>query len=177
MNLKIIKILSIFVIFLLGFITHFIYDIFPNTITSFFFPVNESIFEHLKIIYVSYLLWALIEYFLLKKESYLKNFPSSLFLSIIFNMIILLAIYIPIYNTFGHNIYITLLIYLISIAISQIISYYILKSNNDFKFLNKYAYIFLLILIMVLIYLTYYPPNIDIFIDKMNNKKGLNNIY
>ena len=60
MNLKVIKILSVFGIFLLSFITHNGYDIFPNTLTSFFFPVNESIFEHMKMIYTDYIIWSII---------------------------------------------------------------------------------------------------------------------
>lgn len=176
MKIKTIKILSIFGIFLLSFLTHYGYDKFPNTITSFLFPVNESIFEHMKMIYTSYIIFAGIEYLLLKKSN-IKNFPSSVFISVLFNIIFFLIIYIPIYNIFGHNSIITLIIYFISIVISQIISYKILTTNKTIDFLNKYSYLFLLVLIMILIYLTYYPIKSDLFMDKMQNKIGLKNLY
>ena len=53
MKLKTIKIISILGIFIISFLSHFIYQIIPNFITSIFFPVNESIFEHMKIIFTS----------------------------------------------------------------------------------------------------------------------------
>ena len=67
MSLKKIKIISIFGIFALNFISHFLYEWMPNTLFSIFFPVNESIIEHMKIIFTSYLLYGLIDYFLIKK--------------------------------------------------------------------------------------------------------------
>lgn len=177
MKIKTIKILSIFAIFLLSFLTHYGYDKFPNIITSFLFPVNESVFEHMKMIYTSYIIWGIIEYILLRKYNNIKNFPSSLFITVLFNIIFFLIIYMPIYNILGHNLIITLIIYFISILISQIISYRILNTNKNLDFLNKYSYLFLLVLIMVLIYLTYYPIKNDLFIDKNQNKIGLKNLY
>ena len=177
MKLKTIKILSIFGIFLLSFITHNGYEIFPNIFTSFLFPVNESIFEHMKMIYTSYIIWSIIEYFLIRKSKDVNNYQTSIFIPLLFNIVFFLSIYIPIYNITGHNLSITLIIYFLSILISQIVSYIILKSNKKLNFLNKYSYLFLLILIMILIYLTYYPPKNDLFIDKTQNKIGLNNLY
>ena len=63
MTLKSIKVLSVFAIFLLCFITHFLYNWFPNTVFSIFFPVNESIWEHMKMMTSSILIWSVLEYF------------------------------------------------------------------------------------------------------------------
>ena len=67
-NILKIKIGAVFGIFIISFIVHFIYSVFPCRFTSFFFPVNESIFEHMKIIYTSTLLYGIIDYFLLKNS-------------------------------------------------------------------------------------------------------------
>ena len=67
MNLKKIKIIAVLGIFLLSFISHFAYELFPNIIFSFIFPVNESIWEHMKIIFTSTLIYGIIDYLLLKK--------------------------------------------------------------------------------------------------------------
>ena len=48
MDLKKVKIVSIFGMFIFCFLTHFLYNFFPNTLFSIFFPVNESIWEHMK---------------------------------------------------------------------------------------------------------------------------------
>ena len=73
MNLKKIKILGVVIITILSFISHFAYDIFPNIIFSFIFPVNESIWEHMKILFTSTLIYSLIEYILLKKYNITYN--------------------------------------------------------------------------------------------------------
>ena len=75
MNLKKIKVISILGIFILSFISHFMYDLFPNIIFSFIFPVNESIWEHMKILYTSILLYGFIDKYLLNKykEIYEKS--------------------------------------------------------------------------------------------------------
>ncbi len=178
MNVKKIKILSTICIFLLSFITHYGYDIFPNVVTSIFFPVNESIFEHMKMIFTSYILFSFFEYILLKKyTNNTKNFKGSLFLSLLFNIVFFLIIYIPIYNIFGHNLIMTLIIYFISIMVSQIISYIILITNKNIDKINKYSYFLIFILLLILIYLTYFPIKNDLFIDKNKNMIGLNNYY
>lgn len=58
MNLKKIKILAVIGIFILSFLSHFAYEIFPNIIFSFIFPVNESIWEpYENIIYINTTIW------------------------------------------------------------------------------------------------------------------------
>lgn len=172
------KILSSFLIFFISFLTHFGYDKFPNLITSFLFPVNESIFEHMKMIFSSYLIYYIIEFFYFRKNNINSiNNNSNKILSLTLNIIIFLSIYLPVYYTFGYNTITTLTIYYISILITQLISYKILESKKEYIFFNKYCYFILLIYFLLFIYLTYYPLKEDIFIDKSNNKLGLKNYY
>ena len=84
MNLKKIKILGVVIITILSFISHFAYDIFPNIIFSFIFPVNESIWEHMKILFTSTLIYSLIEYIILKKYNITyNNLPFNSFMFIL----------------------------------------------------------------------------------------------
>lgn len=75
MTLKKWKVISCIGIFLLSALLHFIYDWFPSFFTSLFFPVNESIWEHNKIIIGSFLIWGILEKIYYKKEkmSFLQN--------------------------------------------------------------------------------------------------------
>lgn len=78
--LKKIKLIAIINIFILSFISHYIYDLFPSILISFFFPVNESIAEHMKIIYTSTLVYGLFDYLLLKYNNIkFQNFRSKPF--------------------------------------------------------------------------------------------------
>ena len=67
MNLKKIKIINVIFLFVLSFLWHFGYNLFPNNFTALFFPVNESIWEHMKIIYGCILVGSVLQYFLCKK--------------------------------------------------------------------------------------------------------------
>lgn len=178
MTIKKLKIISAISIFLISCITHFGYDIFPNFITSLFFPVNESIFEHMKMINMSYIIYSLIELIIIKKTNLkVNNFKASIILTLLFNIFIFLIIYLPIYYNLGHNTFLTLLIYFVSIVISSIFSYKILSSYNNCTFFNKYSILILIFITFTFSYLTYYPIEDSLFIDYKNKKLGLNNYY
>ena len=69
MTLKKIKIINVVFLFLLSFLWHFMYDLFPNNLFALVFPVNESIWEHMKIIYYCLLLGSILEFVLCKKNN------------------------------------------------------------------------------------------------------------
>ena len=64
MNLKKVKIIAVIGIFILTFIFHFAYEFIPCTLTAIFFPVNESIWEHQKLIFTSVIFYGIIDYML-----------------------------------------------------------------------------------------------------------------
>ena len=67
MSLKASRITSIIGIFLLCFLFHSMYEWIPNTLTAIFFPVNESIWEHMKLIFTSTIVYGIIDYIILNK--------------------------------------------------------------------------------------------------------------
>lgn len=173
MDLKKIKIVSIFGMFILCFLTHFLYNFFPNTLFSIFFPVNESIWEHMKMMSSSILIWSILEYFLYKKfRVNHNNFILSLFLEVCLSIIIFLIIYLPIYHFTGSIFILNLIVLFISLYFVNIISYYILALRDLHKELLGIVGIILLYIIFGI--LTYNPPFNYIFFDKMENKYGIN---
>ena len=50
---------------LCGVLLHFLYEWIPCFVTSIFSPINESITEHMKIIFTSTLVYGIIDYILL----------------------------------------------------------------------------------------------------------------
>lgn len=173
MDLKKVKIVSIFGMFILCFLTHFLYNFFPNTLFSIFFPVNESIWEHMKMMTSSILIWSILEYFLYKKfRVNHNNFILSLFLEVCLSIIIFLIIYLPIYHFTGSIFILNLIVLFISLYFVNIISYYILALRDLHKELLGIVGIILLYIIFGI--LTYNPPFNYIFFDKMENKYGIN---
>lgn len=174
MVLKRIKIFAVFVIFLLCFLFHFMYDWFPNTLFSIFFPVNESIFEHMKMLFSAIVFYGLIDYFILSFFNQKRNnFLVSLFISSLTSIPIFLIIYLPFYYLIGESMVLNISILFIVIIISQIISYYLLKSDN-FKRLSVVSLFGIIFTYIILGLLTYYPPINDLFFDPISEKYGLN---
>ncbi len=173
MTLKRIKMISVFGMFILCFVTHFLYNWFPNALFSIFFPVNESIWEHMKMMTSSILLWSVLEYFLYKKYRINhNNFALSIFLEITLSIIIFLIIYLPIYHFTGSVFILNLIVLFISIYFVNIISYYILNLRPLHKEILSIIGIILLYIIMGI--LTYSPPENYIFLDTVENKYGIN---
>ena len=126
--MKKIIIINSILTFLLCFLTHFIYDFFPNTFFALFFPVNESIWEHMKMLYTTILLYGISEYFILKKSKKdYNNFCLTVFLKSIIAIPVYLGIFLPFYYIFGENMFITLTILFITILIINFIGSKLLK--------------------------------------------------
>lgn len=172
MNLKKIKIISIFTTLIITTISHFMYDLFPNTLFSIFFPVNESIWEHMKMLYTSFLINGILEYFIIKKTNIkVNNLIFNSFISSILSIIIYLIIYLPFYYTIGNNEIVIFTTLILDIIIVNIISYFILK-NKELN-LKKISIILIIITYIIMIYLTYKPPKFSLFIDPVTNTYGI----
>ena len=175
MNLKKTKIISTIGIFLLCFLFHFIYEWITSTITSIFFPVNESIWEHMKLLFSAVIFYGIVDYIILQKfKIKYNNFFTSLFTSAITIIPIYLVMFLPIYYKIGENMIITIGLMLIAIIISQVISYKILKAK-DFNKINIISLILIIISYIIFAYLTYNPIKNELFFDTQEEKYGINN--
>lgn len=172
--MKKIKIIGVIVIFAFTVLYHFLYELLPNPVFAIFFPVNESIWEHMKLLYSGLLSWGIIEYFILKKKQIpYKNYVSTLFITMITSIIIYLIMYLPLYNAFGENMIISITLLIIVIIIEQILSYYLLNYSKENKTLNKVSILLIVLGYVTLTSLTYNPPRNYIFYDTVENKYGI----
>ena len=173
MNLKNIKIINVIGVFALSFLFHFMYELWPNVVTSIFFPVNESIWEHMKIFVSAILVWGLVDKFLLDKFNiYYNNHFFSTVLTSILSIAFYLTIYLPLYKIFGETMFISIGLMLLVYAFMAYVSYKIL-SGRELN-INK---VFLLIVIIVTYVsfglLTYKPPKYFLFYDTNLKKYGI----
>ena len=106
MNLLKDKIISTLGIIALCFLFHFMYEWFPNRLFALFFPVNESIWEHMKILFSSICFYGIIDYIIISKNKIIiNNFIFNLFITGISSIIIYLSIFLPVYNIIGENMF------------------------------------------------------------------------
>lgn len=175
MNNKKVLFIETITIFLSMFLFHNIYNWFPNFLTASFFPVNESLFEHLKLMFTTQIIISLIIYLILKlKKIKFSNYLLGLLVSTIVTISLFFLIYLPIYNRFGENLFLTMSIYLITLIIGNIIFYLISKRKHEFL-LNLISLVIISIIAVILIYFTFNPLKNDFFFDSIEEIYGIKN--
>lgn len=168
------RVVSVFMIFGLCFLTHFIYTVLPSTLTAIFFPVNESIWEHMKMLFTTILLYHVLESIYLHiKEIKTNNFWLSAFVSALLSIPIYLIMFLPFYYSMGENMIITFIILFVTIAIVQCINYKILEMK-EIPYGSILSFMAIIICYIIFIYLTYNPPKTDLFFDTEEEKYGIN---
>lgn len=160
-------------IFIISSAFHFMYNILPNNFIAAFFPVNESIFEHMKMIFNSYIVTFFLEYLYLRKNNNKFNYIFRLLTSTLSCIFITMILYYPFYYLLGNNFIITMIGYIISIIISVYIANIIYKNTSYDKVIDIISLLIMLFLEFFFIYLTFNPKESQIFIDKVNNKIGI----
>lgn len=161
-NFKYILISSI-IIYGLTFLAHFMFDIFQSDIIAVFFNTNESIFQHMKMIFTCFFIFYLILFIVRRKFDFHNIFLTSLIASISC-ILFFLIIYIPINLILGENMIFTFILLFISIFFAQFISSSFLIEKDD---QGKEIISLILISIIFIIsgYLTYYPIENFLFWD------------
>lgn len=158
------NIFMIIFLFLLSFLWHFMYDWFPSVLTSIFFPVNESIWEHMKIIFYCLLIGSVLEK---KGNNYYLNILVKPLVGVLFYLII----FIPLYLIFGESMVISLSLMLFTYIIMELLGIKISKQEE----LNiKVLPIIIIILISILFsILTFYPLHNFLFFDSVKLGYGI----
>ena len=176
MNLKRIKIISTIGIFIMCFLIHFLYQLIPSTFTAMLAPVNESIWEHQKMLFVSVIMYGFIDYILLNKfKVKYNNYFISLFVSAIAIIPAFLLIYLPLYFKIGQSMFMNISIMLFAIIVSQFISYKILNTKKFRYKGNLLSIVSIGVVLIMFSYFTYYPIKTKIFFDTEEERYGINN--
>ncbi|MBE6062906.1 MAG: hypothetical protein E7207_04940 [Clostridium butyricum] len=157
-------------IFLLSIPLHFAYEFSgSNPIIGIFTPVNESIWEHLKLSFYPMLIWWFISFLVLEKCCKLsaENWFSACVFSLIGSPIIITSLYYI--NTCGfslHSLILDIFSLFIGIFLGQILALHI-YTHKKFNIYDLYSSIsIILIIILLFTFFTFCPPNYPIFIEK-----------
>ena len=151
----------IFVI-LVGTLSHFLYEWTNNNIiVGLFTPVNESIWEHMKLIFFPMLLYSL---FLMKKEK--ENYPcitSAIPFGILIGTVSVMIIFYTYTGILGKH---TLFLDLVTFVISVLLAFYTIYRLTLSCRVQKYTtllYCLLGLFALCFFVFTYYPPPIGLF--------------
>lgn len=149
-----------------GSLLHFVYDLFKqNEFVGIFAPKNESIFEHLKLLVWPLFFFSLVEYlkFGYKKNNFITAKAVTLYSGI---LLILFLVYGYTGILGKHNVIVDILIFIVSVLLSQYFGYQLLTSEYQVNSLIKViASILIIVLTVLIIHFSFYPPSHSLFKD------------
>lgn len=169
-----IQIIAIVFSIVCGTLFHFVYQwTGENKIIAAFVPVNESIWEHLKLAFYPMGIFAIIEYFIVKNKTnnYLEAKTIGIFVAIFF----IVVAYFTYTGIIGAGIFfIDILIFILSIIIGEYVAYRLMIRKNESNEKTKIlAIIILTFLLFGFILFTYYPPEVNLFRDFATGNYGI----
>lgn len=163
---------KVLLLFASSFLFHFLYQWFPCPFTLFFAPVNESIWEHMKLISSAILLVGILEYaFSIFRRITISNFFLSLCLSSYFGISFYLLCYLLFPSLYHSMPYIFLLLLLTVIGIERFSSW--IRTWKPVRYTDQIGMIGLCLLLITFGYLTYHPLHNALFFDTEQEKYGL----
>lgn len=159
------KTTAFFIISILGTLGHFVYEITGKKYAvGLFFPVNESTWEHLKLLFFPSVIYFTVCYFLLNRKP--KNFISSSIISILSGILAIVVLFYTYRGVIGKNIdFLNITIYYIAVLITVITQKKLLESNKfKTEFSERTALILTIIIGIIFAVFTFNPPSLGIFL-------------
>jgi len=151
------------IIFFLSAFFHFLYDMTNIFLFTMFCPINESVFEHIKMIYFACLIYSVFLYYGVFNRQ--KSIIPGISLGLAFVYVFIPTVFYGYTSVLGtHNIWIDLLITLFS-GVGFLSIVYIFASKGYLKNQYKLAIITIIILSFFTIAFTYYPPSFELFVE------------
>jgi hypothetical protein len=163
---------AIFVI-IIGAIFHFIFELSNQWLPiGAIAPVNESVWEHLKLVFWPLIIFSIIEYFPLKHEA--KNFVLSKLVAIIIAELTILVTFYSYTAILGTDILLVdILSFIIGVILGYVASYRILKINTAPNWSMIVSLVAIIILGIIFVVFTYLPPEIPLFEDPETGLYGI----
>lgn len=166
------QIFSTILTMILGTLLHFTFEWSGNnSFVATFSAVNESTWEHLKLIFFPMILTTIIGYFYIGKNT--SNFLCSKLIGIITAISFTVIFFYTYTGILGANFaFIDISIFFIAVLLGEYITYKLLLS--DFSCNKIISLLLLIILLFCFVLFTYFPPKIGLFKDPVTNNFGIN---
>ena len=147
-------ILGIIFTVITGTLLHFVYDLSNgNPVVGLFAPINESVWEHLKLLFYPATLWITIGYKKFGKNNCNYLFPA--FLGVVSGLITIPVLFYLL----------DILIFIIGVIVCFSVFYFAQKNYNFCFISNKKVILLWEIVFILFILFTVYPPALPLFKD------------
>ena len=169
------QIISLILSSILGILFHFTYNLSGNNkIIALFSAVNESTWEHLKLIFFPMLIPTILGYIFLKDN--FSNFLCVRTIAIISAMLFTIIFFYTYTGILGKNIaFVDISSFFISILIGEYITDLLI--NNKIKCNKTIAIAFLFFILILFVIFTFNPPKIQLFKDPITSSYGIFKLF
>lgn len=166
------QIIVLIVCLALGTLLHFTYEWSgENQLVALFSAVNESTWEHLKLIYYPTLTMAIIGYFVIGKRT--KNFWLSQAIGIITAITFTIVFFYAYTGVIGTNFAVLNIgSFVVAILLETYVTYRLLKSPQMYN-AEIISIILLILLLSIFVIYTFNPPQIPLFQDPISGGYGV----
>ncbi len=174
MNIKSWQIAGLIFTILFGSLLHFTYEWSDNNpLVGIFSAVNESTWEHLKLLFIPMFLFFILEFFAYGNEY--PNFIIIKFCSMLLGMVVIVAAFYTYSGILGQNfLWADILIFILGVLSSYLFTYIFLQTdcfvNPIYSFIGLLGIIGLLICFFIF---TFNPPQLPFFQDPISLKYGI----
>lgn len=160
---------------ILGTLLHFTFEWSNNnSFVAFFSAVNESVWEHLKLVFFPMLLTTFIGYFYFKDT--IPNYLCSKTFGIIIAILFIILFFYTYTGILGKNIAILdISSFFISVILGEYSAYKKMNSNSSCN--NIIPLIILILLLFLFILFTYFPIQIGLFQDPITSTFGISKFF
>jgi len=166
------EVVGIFFIIVVGSLLHFAYEWAGYSPTvGMFTPVNESVWEHLKLGFWSLFLYSVMEYWFIRRRA--ENFFVAKTAGILSLQLLIVAVFYT-YTAFVRReiLAVDIASYVLGAAICQVTAYKILKTRRLPAGLTSVGILFIVVHAATLIVFTFRPPRLPILKDPNTGQYG-----
>lgn len=175
MNIKKWQIFASIFCLILGTILHFTYEWFNyNVIVGLFSTINESVWEHLKLLFYPMFFISIIGYFKIGRK--LCNYWYAQMYGIVFALIFVVVFFYTYTGIIGRSFFLLdIASFIIGILLGEYIVYKMLKQKEMCK-LEALSIITSIIILLCFLIFTIYPPILPLFEDPIMGHLELNRL-
>ncbi len=155
-----------------GSLLHFVYQWSGNNrVVGLFAPINESTWEHLKLLIFPMVLFSIAEYLAIGKNY--PNFIPAKALGMLLGMLAIVAIFYTYTGILGeHYLWADILTFILGVAAAYAYSWKIINKQPIGTSAQAIGLLIVLILILSFAVFSLYPPHIPVFLDPVTGRYG-----
>lgn len=169
--------LGILIICILSIPQHYLYDFSGKLLPiGLLAPINESVWEHLKLGFYPTILWWIISYLILRKKTKISfaRWFFSLVITLVICLLFIPSFYYTYTGAFGfHSMLLNIFSLILAISIAQFTAFCIYRNINLKKYHVHLSAIVFIALLIAFISFTFIPPHLPLFMDPSTGKYGL----